>query len=277
MSGMPKPHALCKMFPRPTAPQKEEIKHDIKKNGQLKPIVCWRDENSNEWMIDGLTRNTIIDELIAEGVETAENGKAISKEVEWFEGDKAAVFDFVIATNFHRREMNKSQRAALVVLFADMEKKYKGKESGDYARMIAEGVGVNRQYIFDCKNLKENDPESPKLLMRVVSGELKVREALKLLKGEVPTPADKSEPEEVEVLDALKKPGTTPENLQGSERLQDGRQSCASGGSDHQSSAKRAGRQDDSERDGRRVFRSGAVGVECRSACRLSTLRRVWN
>lgn len=220
MSTAMKFHTLCKLFPPPTPDNRETIKTSIRMKGLLTPIICWKDDKGGEWVVDGRTRSTIIDELIEEGVTEAANGKPITKEVEWWEGDEEALYALVVAKNFERRELSKSQRAALMVDIADLEPKYRGKGHGDYAQMMADSAGVNRQYYFNARKVKEYSKgmaAADSLHEKVKTGELSLTEAMKTIKdaanGKGDGDGEKDAGGEMAVVyDGLKRP--VPEELQ---------------------------------------------------------------
>lgn len=94
-----KPHRLAEYFPLLEGEEFEQLKQDIKDNGQLEPIVTIDGE-----ILDGVNRWKAIQELKNEGVDI----KPITKS---FNGDNP--LKYVISANIRRRHLTESQKGII--------------------------------------------------------------------------------------------------------------------------------------------------------------------
>lgn len=103
-------HRLANYFPAIENEEFDELVEDIKKNGQINPIIMYEGK-----ILDGKNRYRVCQKL---GIEP------ITKE---YDGDDPV--GFVISINIHRRHLTESQRAMLATkMLPELEKQSKEKE-----------------------------------------------------------------------------------------------------------------------------------------------------
>jgi hypothetical protein len=146
------------------------------------------------WLIDGQLRQILVKRLRAKGVTTAKNGQPIDLLVWPFEGTELDVLNEVKRQNLRRRQATTSQRAAQAVLDEALRIKYGAAattETGDKSDALAAEFCTNRQYVFDCRLLRDDAPD---LLELVAAGVKNVLEAMRGMtrkkRGLVPFPTE---------------------------------------------------------------------------------------
>jgi ParB-like chromosome segregation protein Spo0J len=161
-------HRLAKYFPILEGEEFDALVGDIKKNGQLEPIVLFDDQ-----VLDGVNRYNACKKL---GVEP---------KVKTFKGRDP--LSYVISVNIRRRHLNPSQKAALAVeLLPEFEAEARERrahrqsaeslptDSHGYASasvQAANSVGVSGRSVDRAKRVKETDT---KLFDEVVQGKKSV-------------------------------------------------------------------------------------------------------
>jgi hypothetical protein len=185
-----KTHPVCKLFPDMSEDQFKELVKDIEENGQLEPILTYKDR-----IVDGRHRFKACKML------------GIEPRMEEWNGEGSLV-KFVVSRNLHRRHLSTSQKAMIAsdmlpLLEKEAElrklkplkehaKKIKGgKQSDDTstspknkeehkkraAGEAAKSVGVSRAQVQKAKALKKKAPE---LAEKVKKGEMTANAAKKL-------------------------------------------------------------------------------------------------
>lgn len=97
------PHPAADLFPVLEGRDFDDFVDGIDQDGQLEPIVIYRDDDGRIWLLDGRNRDRALRRLGRE-----------PQVVEWT-GECGSPSAFVIAKNLHRRHLDPGQRAALAV------------------------------------------------------------------------------------------------------------------------------------------------------------------
>jgi hypothetical protein len=194
-------HELATLFPLLQGPAFDALKANIARNGLLHPIVTLDGK-----VLDGRNRERACLEL---GIEPQYE--------EWHGNGTAA--DYVVATNLSRRDLTKSQRAAIAVLIephfavlARERQRHPGKAgkgepkadtvtekmpeqaAGEAREHAATLCGTNSRYVTDAKRLLA---EAPDLFHKVLQGELRIKPAIAVLDGR-PLPGSSPDEETAE-------------------------------------------------------------------------------
>lgn len=148
-----KPHRLAEYFPVLEGDEFEQLKQDIKDNGQLEPIVTVDGK-----ILDGVNRWKACQELGIDPITKSFNGSNPLK--------------YVISANIRRRHLTVSQRAMLALeLMPEFEAEGKKRmEDGGFAHkkqpiphdshlFAAQEFGVSRPTVVRAKRVKEKAPE----------------------------------------------------------------------------------------------------------------------
>lgn len=167
-------HPAAELFPMLGTEELQALADDIKTNGQIDPIVIYEGQ-----VLDG--RNRLAACELA-GVEP--------RTIEMvFKAGGIGPTEWVISKNLHRRQLSKSQAAAVAVEALPMLEAEAKKRQGtrtDFQQIIAESeagqardaaahmMGVNRQYVSDAKKLRD---EAPETYERVKAGKLNIQQA----------------------------------------------------------------------------------------------------
>lgn len=228
-----KVHEMAKLYPKLSPDERISLKESIKQSGVLYPIVLFP-QNDDLFLIDGRNRADIVEELLAEGVTHAENGRKIECPVLRYEGTLLQAVDFVRDLNLSRRMLSSSQKAAIAYKSGLMFKRYAKHEglledaeeteqtAGDFATKVADTAGTNRQYVFDVAKIA-SVVTNLDLIDRMAEGELNIPQAKKIAARraedlpDVPPPGGDSSTEDTgdgtppaavnhpEIFDGLKK------------------------------------------------------------------------
>lgn len=168
-------HPATAIFPMMSEADLQELADDIRANGLQVPVVVHQGlilDGRNRWRaceIAGVTPRTI---------ERTDGGSPLA---------------YVISLNLKRRHLTPSERAAAAVNALPMyeaearERMLAGKapdptqkiEQGEASAQVAKLFGVNRQYIFEAKKMKE---QSPEVFDAVSRGEVTLTEARRSVK-----------------------------------------------------------------------------------------------
>lgn len=193
----PDEHPYAALFPMVQGDEMRELAENIKTNGLIDEIVRYQGK-----LLDGRLR---LAACKLAGVEP--------RFVE-FGGDDAAAVQFVLAKNICRRNLSKSQRAAIAAdLLALCEKRAAERKrllsgtrknpdgttparqvtekipgpAGEAREQVARMLDVNARYVSDAKEVREADPE---LHEQVRSGKKTLQAAKKQLSQKTGTPRD---------------------------------------------------------------------------------------
>lgn len=96
-------HDAANLFPMMSAEEFRGLVEDIRENGQLEPVVFWKDQ-----LIDGRNRWKACQEL---GIDV------LTSEVD----DETDPLKWVVSHNLHRRHLNESQRAMVATKYATLK------------------------------------------------------------------------------------------------------------------------------------------------------------
>ena len=169
-------HPAAEAFPLISDGEIKQLAEDIKKNGQIHPIITW-----NGAIVDG--RNRLAACALA-GVEPRFEERSFAND--------NAVIDFVIGANDRRRHMNSSQRAVVASSLANMRRsdtlrqnKRKGTDAQDCAseerpisqEEAADKMDVSRRLVQDAAKVQKQAPE---LIPMIQKGDLTVSKASEL-------------------------------------------------------------------------------------------------
>lgn len=179
-------HQAADLFPMLGQDELRALADDIKANGQLEAIVLYEGK-----VLDG--RNRLAACELA-GVEP----RTITIR---FRSGESTPTEWVLSKNLHRRQLTKSQAAAVAVealpmLEAESEQRMLAGKAQDPGPKMDQGsgraprsadragrlVGVGRQYVSDAKKLSE---EAPQTFERVKAGTLNLQQAKREAKAEV--------------------------------------------------------------------------------------------
>src|SRR5262249_20344403 len=99
-----KVHPAANKFPLMPKPKLQELGNDIKAHGQKNPIVVWRDEDGEEWLIDGRNRLEAMElvgvELDPSRIEYVTSGDPVT---------------WIRTLNLFRRRLTKQELASLTL------------------------------------------------------------------------------------------------------------------------------------------------------------------
>lgn len=158
-------HPVVELFPPMKEDQFQELKEDIRKNGQLENIVVWKG-----LLVDGRHRLRACEEL---GIEPE-----IAELME--ETDPIA---WALSHNLHRRHLTTSQRSNIAAKLATMEKgrpETNAEKDAFTQQEAADLLGVSRESVQKAKAVIKGGCES--LNDAVSDGTIKVGLAEKLVK-----------------------------------------------------------------------------------------------
>lgn len=179
-------HPAADLFPMLPAEELQALADDIKEKGQLEAIVLYDGQ-----VLDGRNRLAAC-ELAGVEPRTVTMG---------FRAGEIGPTEWVISKNLHRRQLSKSQAAAVAVEALSMledearERMLAGKKADPTPKM-EEGlsrnettsaaqagalVGVGRQYVAEAKKLKDHAPDTYEL---VKAGKLNIQQAKREAKVE---------------------------------------------------------------------------------------------
>jgi hypothetical protein len=185
-------HRAANVLPMMDADELESLTHSIRTYGfdPTKPI-----KRHGGKIVDGRNRQRAVDILNAEidaYNATHEGEKRARVEPAYLdlpeEMDDAAILAAVLVDNFARRQLNSSQKAA-VIIKADMlagayakrdELKEQGKKlKGELAILLAKQTGTNHDYIYKLKKVRAKGKAGEALLDQIIAGEMNVMEAFR--------------------------------------------------------------------------------------------------
>lgn len=166
-------HPIANLFPMMGEQEYQELKEDIRKNGQVSPAVLHPDGR----ILDGRNRYKACQELCIQCSVTTWDHKELTP------------LQYVISKNLHRRHLTSSQRAIIAQEVLPMleeearermrwtptsNQKIDYSDVGQASDKAAEIFGTNRQYVSDAKKLIE---EAPDLAEEVKAGEKTITHA----------------------------------------------------------------------------------------------------
>jgi len=156
-------HPVCHIFPLMSAPDFEALKEDIRKHGQLEPILTYKGR-----IIDGRNRHLACKKL---GIQP--------KYQEW--DGRGSLVDFVLSMNLQRRHLTASQRTFVAVGILDYYEKLAKKRqatgrpgvrggrshvaklphgiAGKARDQVAKKSGISPRYVSDGKRLAKKAPD----------------------------------------------------------------------------------------------------------------------
>jgi len=171
-------HPAAELFPMLGTEELQALADDIKTNGQIDPIVIYKGQ-----VLDGRNRLAACERADVEP-------RVIHTTL--MDG-KIGPTEWVLSKNLHRRQLTKSQAAAVAVeaeaLFSiEAKDRMLAGIAPDPTQIIGEGsshqnesaakagdmLGVNRQYVSDAKKLRD---EAPETYERVKAGKLNIQQA----------------------------------------------------------------------------------------------------
>ena len=168
--------SLALIFPDMTSQENDEMAESVLRLGLLDPMTVWRRE-----IIDGRRRQAACDEA---GVEHRYE----------FLADYADPRDFVVAKNIRRRQMSKSQAAAVAYEISQWSPPEQTEEQGEeksanlriFRRMTQEDaaalVGVSPRLVSYASNvLSADSPAVPQLRQAVKNGQASVYDASRVV------------------------------------------------------------------------------------------------
>lgn len=185
-------HPAADLFPMLGAEELQQLADDIRKNGQLEAIVLYEGQ-----VLDGRNRLAAC-ELAGVEPRTVTMG---------FRASDGGPTAWVLSKNLHRRQLSKSQAAAVAVealpmleaeakerqgartdlvpnLCQEIDTSHRETASQRALRATEQAgqmLGVNRQYVNDAKKLRD---EAPQTYERVKAGELNIQQAKREAKVE---------------------------------------------------------------------------------------------
>jgi len=164
-----KNHNYADIFPMMTSKEYNELKRDIKENGQMDDIITYEGK-----ILDGRNRFKATSEL------------GIKPNLSEYEGDNP--LQFVMSTNLRRRHLTDSQKAVVgrryvkyYSVFAkgrqgtrtDIKEPVPESEKGQARDKAGEVVGVSGRYIDMADEVIEKRPEMEE---KIMSGEIKLKQ-----------------------------------------------------------------------------------------------------
>jgi len=171
-------HPAAELFPMIDTEELNALADDIKANGLIDPIVIYKGQ-----VLDGRNRLAACERA---GVEPRVIHTTLMD-------GKIGPTEWVLAKNLRRRQLTKSQAAAVAVEALPMleaeahnriiagkvinpeQKVAQGESRAAQSRDVAaEMMGVNRQYVSDAKKLRD---EAPETYERVKAGKLNMQQA----------------------------------------------------------------------------------------------------
>ena len=147
------------LFPRMLGSEVESLAQNIKKSGQLFPIILWKPDQS---ILDGRNRLAAFKLPILDDVKPR---------IETYNGELKPL-DYVRAVNLERMHLNLSERTRLaVLLLADAKREAKerqlsgkpvaaGEVKGPSADIVAEKMGVSGTQVERAERIRREDPEA---------------------------------------------------------------------------------------------------------------------
>lgn len=214
-------HESANFFPMLPAEQLDALALDIKVNGLQDPIVLVKIDGV-DYICDG--RNRAMACKIA----------GVVPEYKYYQGDINHIFDYVLSTNLHRRQLSVSQRACLAVNVLPMLEENKRKGLSQKMSMIRAGEKVGKAMrsaeiagqmfsvgAANVANAKKLKNERIDLFELVMSGELLLNRAMQKLKdvkedviileqpAEVVAPVELSKSESKKVSEYIEEFGVT--------------------------------------------------------------------
>lgn len=189
---------IANLFPRMSAEERAALKRSIlKKKAVLQNIITWTDPKGKQFIIDGANRWDVVQEIdrvgIAESIaemgidadEIESDAKKIDVAFFEFEGTELEALEYAMSLNADRRHLTSSQKAAIAVSHAMLERKYERKAQGlrsgkkdlmeddesNFAAKLAEQAGTNRAYIYDCLMFAR---EQPDILEKIRRGDMNI-------------------------------------------------------------------------------------------------------
>ena len=157
------PHELASLFPPMPKLEFDDLVEDIRRNGQVVPIVLYEDK-----VLDGVHRVRACAEI------------GIEPDVRPYRGDKP--LDFVISANLRRRHLNESQRAMVAAKLSEGSKhggdKSKPTIVGLDVTAASDALNVSSKSTERARKVRDNAAES--VVSAVESGTITVSDAAKV-------------------------------------------------------------------------------------------------
>lgn len=214
-------HESANFFPILPAEQLEALALDIRVNGLQDPIVL-ANIAGEKYIIDG--RNRAMACRIA----------GVVPEYKYYQGDVENIFEYVLSTNLHRRQLSVSQRACLAVNVLPMLEENKRKGLSEKMSLIRAGEKVGKAMrsneiagqmfsvgAANVSNAKKLKKDRIDLFDMVMAGELLLNRAMQKLKEPVEDVIILEQPDVVEVAQPVASvapaPVSTPAQLSKSE------------------------------------------------------------
>jgi N6-adenosine-specific RNA methylase IME4 len=193
-------HPLANLFPKMNPEEYVGLKADIQIHGLREPIWLYEGQ-----IIDGANRYRACLEL------------GIEPRFRTWEGEQDSLVNFILSINLHRRHLDSGQKAAIAVdmlplleaealarkkaLCRDAARKTPSPEtieregqkidaladphnSGKAAKLAADWVGTNRQYVAEAKQIKLSAPE---VFQDLHAGKVSMQDAKLLAAASAPT------------------------------------------------------------------------------------------
>ena len=145
-------HPLAEMFPAMDPDRLQELADDIKKDGQLLPIVLLEGK-----ILDGRSRYVAARMAGREPITVDFNAAEYN----------GSPLDYVAAMNIQRRDLTPSQRAAIAADLADKLREEAAAAplshraaplSRERAKQAAETLNVSERAVYDANRLRNEDP-----------------------------------------------------------------------------------------------------------------------
>lgn len=150
-------HKLAEYFPILEGDEFEQLKQDIKDNGQLEPIVIYEDS-----ILDGVNRWRAIDEL------NKTNNTNIQVKTKAYKGNDPR--SFVISANIKRRHLNPGQIGVIINELIEVD--FSQEKITDQVDNLSREFGVSTQTIHRARRIKKQAPEK---IPEIISGKTTVR------------------------------------------------------------------------------------------------------
>jgi ParB-like chromosome segregation protein Spo0J len=156
-------HQAAQVWPMLTDSELDALAQSITETGLLHPVVVWRDDESQWWLLDGRNR-----------VAACERA-GVTPAYEIYEGNDPAVY--VLAANDFRRHSSPSQRAMAVALTVTTTRGRPAINAQNCAfnsERAAVKAGVSERLITSCRYVRDH---APQLIDAVLAGTIRANAA----------------------------------------------------------------------------------------------------
>lgn len=189
-------HPLANLFPMMNEKTHEGLKQDIKANGQIEPIIIYKDEDGKKWLLDGRNRENICLDL---GIKP--KYRIVTQE------EIPSLLNFIISLNLHRRHMTDYERAmfaARTIPLQEKEAKERMKKGtlahkcarGKTSQKVAKLLNVKPRSVENARKVLKT--ENQQLIAKVDSGLIPISLASKIV-------TNLSQDEQEQIIDKPKK------------------------------------------------------------------------